>query len=197
MAVSDGLTPTDTPTVRALALWLAGGALALGALGYVVGHVTDPAISPEIGAAVGLATGGGLGALVRLLVVDEAAGESTETVTFETGEQATESPTPADLFDGLPDPALYVGGDPPVVRAANPAFAETFGRDTDAVAGKPLVDALPHTGAEDLQAAFEAGDPVAMVQSCDTVDGTATYRIRVVVGAGRGGYLIYTQETPE
>ncbi|PSQ19802.1 hypothetical protein BRD00_00700 [Halobacteriales archaeon QS_8_69_26] len=50
-----------------------------------------------------------------------------------------------DFFEHAPDPVVAVGVEDgaAVVRAANPAFEETFGRDADRAAGRPPAEAVP------------------------------------------------------
>ncbi|MHB9288149.1 PAS domain-containing protein [Halobacteriales archaeon Cl-PHB] len=182
--------------------WIAAGAVALGAVGFVTGTVVEGFLTPVLAAGMGIAVGGGLGAVVRLLAVGETEPTTPETMTVgNDGADRTTSqpePRPADLFEHAPDPILYYGdaGDGPVVRAVNPAFESTFGVSANAVTDAALSDAAMVTErAADLDAAARDGGGFDAVVDCETPDGTRQMRIRVAADAAGGttdGYVLYT-----
>jgi len=177
-----------------LVVWLAGGAVVGGLLGWGAGIVFAPA-NAIIGFGLGFAIGGGLGAVSRLLT-DEADAEPPESVTVSMeGEQADPGPQPVDLFEAHPDPLLYYvdEGDGPVVRAANPAFAEAFGVSAGVVEDAGLADALmveSRTG--------DVADAAAEGEGFDGVlagEAGGEFRVRVAAvsdDAGARGYVVYS-----
>jgi hypothetical protein len=189
----------DSIGLRGQLLWILGAAIVGGGLGYAVAMLAAPAAT-TIALGFGIAVGGGLGAVGRLLVVGETNAQQPETVTVgsTSDETSVPDPQPVDLFEENPDPVLYFddSGDGPVVRAANPAFEETFGVGGDAVENAALADALMLSERADdiVTAASEAGSANAVV-TCETPDGDQPFRVRTAALARRGstrGYVLYT-----
>lgn len=190
-----GLTP--------LVGWLLGGSLLGAALGYVATvWFTGFPLATEGGVGLGIALGGGLGVVSNLVAADARDGdvEAVESMTVDMDADDSPSPRPADLFDGHPDPILYVAdeGHGPVVRAANDAFTEAFGVPADAINGTPLDEALMATddatgssAVSDIVDAAAAGERFDTVLACQTRDGETRFRIRTA-GRGADGYVIYT-----
>lgn len=185
-------------------LALVGSLLAGSLLGAGVGYVAVASgalpLVMQGGVGLGIALGGGLGVVSNLLAVDArddgVDGTGSVTVDMETDESP--SPRPRDLFDGHPDPVLYVAdqGHGPVVLAANPAFAETFDVPADPLDGTPLAEALMATDAQavtpsEVADAIADDDPVDTVLTCQTPGGETTFRVRSV-GGGDDGYVIYS-----
>jgi len=176
--------------------WIVGGALAAGALGYAAVGVVALPLSPPGAAGLGLALGGGLGALSNLLVADAGGTDEPEpeSVTVEMDGAESPSPRPADLFEGHPDPVLYVTdeGAGPVVLAANRAYAETFDIPADTITGTPLDEvAMLADDSVDVTAAVVGRDSLDGIYDCRTPDGERSFRLRSV-GSDTDGYLIYT-----
>lgn len=176
----------------ALVGWLAGGA-ALGSLaGWAVAAAVG-AIGTPTGVGVGFAVGGGLGTVLKLIVADEE-GRTPESMTVSM--DGEEGPQPADLFEIHPDPVLYYvdEGRGPVVRAANDAFAETFGVPASAVENAALGDALMVVRGEDVVDAAADGSAFDGVLPSEA-DGSEAYRVRVAAvsgGAKTSGYVLYS-----
>ncbi|WP_302081779.1 PAS domain-containing protein [Salinibaculum rarum] len=189
----------DDVGLRSQLLWIFAAALVGGGFGYAVATLTVPAAT-TIAVGFGLAAGGGLGAVARLFVVGETAAETPDTVTVESTGRDTgvPDPQPVDLFEENPDPVLYVddSGEGPVVRAANPAFEETFGVDGQAVENAALADALMTAErTSDIVAAVTQGESIETVLSCETPAGTRRFRVRTVAvarGESTRGYVLYT-----
>lgn len=182
-----------------LALWLLGGALVGGLIGWGITTATAPTAT-TLGVGLGLAVGGGFGAVVKLISSGEEATPETETVDLGTDEEAaTATPQPLDLFDEHPDPLVYFDdtGEGPVVRAVNDAFGDTFGVDPTTVEGAPLGGALMVTErADEVVAAARAGDQFDAVLECETGTDTVRRRVRVVATsdrAGGRGYVLYSE----
>lgn len=178
--------------VGGLVTGLVAGAVIGAAIGYAAVAVLAVPLSSLGTVSLGIALGGGVGVVTNYLATgDEESVDETMTV-----EQETErvSPTPADLFDGHPDPILYVAdeGHGAVVRAANAAYASTFDVPADAVIGAPLADAvMASSETETVVDAVERGDGVDDVVTCSTPDGDTAFRLRTA-GAADDGYLLYT-----
>lgn len=175
-------------------LWIAAGALVLGGLCWAVVTFLFPTVPPVLGLGLGIAIGGGLGAVVRLLVLEDTT-DTTETVSVDTStDEAASTPTPADLFETHPDPLLYYDatGDGPVVRAVNDAFVETFDVAATMVEGAPLRDALLFQDTDDIVAAVAAGEAYDAVHTCETTDGDSSFRVRLAA-TDASGYVLYTE----
>jgi hypothetical protein len=189
-----GLTSAREFELLPLVLWLAGGAVVGGLVGWGAATVFSPA-NTLIGFGFGFAIGGGLGAVSRL-ISDEAEPEPPESVTVSMeGQQDDPGPQPVDLFEAHPDPLLYYvdGGEGPVVRAANRAFAEAFGVSAGVVEGAALADALMVDGraSDVVDAAAEGGgfDEVLAGEE------GGEFRVRVAAvsdEAGARGYVLYS-----
>ena len=172
--------------------WIGAGGIALAALMLALDSVVGLPIPGQVAVGLGLALGGGLGGVARLFRAEDT-GTSDETMTISTAATETTAPEPADLFDGHPDPVLYYAseGHGPVVRAANPAFAETFDVPADRLAGTPLSEALLVAGEATVDADAVTAGALDRVVSCETTAGTARFRLRTIDGE-RAGYLLYT-----
>lgn len=186
-------TYTQTPaSVGSVLVWMLAGAVICGGIGWLVATGVDE--PPIVGLASGFAAGGGLGAVVRLLVYPTAQNRP-ETVTVEMDEQARGA-EPADLFEAHPDPVCYYSGEEiPTVRAANPAYAETFGVSLSTIENADLDGALMTAETDPFVAAVESGEQFEATVACETPDDDATYLVRVVPTAGESrtdGYVIYT-----
>jgi PAS domain-containing protein len=184
-----------------LVVTILAGTVVGGVLGWGVAQVTAPT-------AVGLATifgaaiGGGFAAVIRLFVFADATPQETESVTIgsesSNDAETVPDPEPIDLFEGTPDPILYFddAGDGPVVRAANPAYAETFGVAAESVERAALGDALMVTARGDaIVAAAGAGERFDERVACETGTQTRPFRVRTVTIesiAGTRGYVLYT-----
>lgn len=189
----------DSLGLRNQLLWILASALLGGGLGYGIATVAAPTAT-TIALGFGLAVGGGLGAVVRLLVVEDT--ETTEpdemAVSSSGGGTDTPDPQPVDLFDENPDPVLYFdnSGEGPVVRAANTAFEETFGVGSGAVENAALADALMVTDrAETIVATASEATAFGAVLGCETATGEKRFRVRTVAvarGPATRGYVIYT-----
>lgn len=193
--------------VAGLLGWLVAGSVLGGGLGYAAVAAGDVPVPTDGAVGLGIALGGGLGVVSNLVAAD-AGRESppdteSDSATVALADDDARSPRPADLFDGHPDPVLYVAdeGHGPVVRAANRSFATTFDVSRDAMRGTPLEDALLTTLATD--ATLSASDVVERVSSedatdvaatCRTADGDARFRLRDV-GDAADGYVVYTPAT--
>lgn len=174
-----------------LLAWLGGGAILFGILGWAAAAYVLETVPTVAGLIAGFAAGGGLGATIHLFADSEEADDS-ESVTVDMEEEdRTPDPQPMDLFSANPDPILYYGGgrDDPVVRAANPAYADHFDGEDGMVENQSLESALP------------LDEPAAVVDAVTAgsqLDATArtpagTYRVRVVpVAGGRSGYVLLT-----
>ncbi|WP_226010720.1 hypothetical protein [Halomicrobium salinisoli] len=175
--------------VTGLAGSLVAGAVIGGGLGLALAEFA--AVGSAVAAGLGVALGGGVGAVSQyaLAGTDEA---SDEHVTVDM-EETERSPQPADLFDGHPDPILYVvdEGHGPVVRAANAAYADAFGVGSEGVTGAPLDEALFASDADDLVAEIADGAAIDRRVACETPDGDREFRLRWS-GAGDDGYLLFT-----
>jgi len=181
-----------------LLLWIGGGACVLGAIGWASGAVAG--VAPVVGLATGITIGGGLGGVVRLMVVEDTT-DTSETVTIDdTDKSPSPSPEPADLFEANPDPILYYddSGDGPVVLAVNPAFEEKFGVPETGVMNAGLADALMTPDPSAVVEAAKTGEPLDIIRTCETADGETEKRIRIVsVDSERGshGYILYSDVT--
>ena len=172
--------------------WIGAGALALAAVMLALDSVAALPLPRAVAVGLGLALGGGIGGVARLFRADGDAEVTDETMTV-AAEPTRPTPEPADLFDGHPDPVLYYAteGHGPVVRAANPAFGETFDVPADRLAGTPLSEALLVAGENTVGAdAVTAGD-LDRVVLCDTTAGPQRFRLRAIGDEGTG-YLLYT-----
>ena len=191
--------PDDGFGLRNQLLWILASALVGGGLGYGIATLAAPAAT-TIALGFGIAVGGGLGAVVRLFVVEDAdAVEPDEvTVSSSSAEPSVPDPQPVDLFDEHPDPVLYFddSGGGPVVRAANRAFEDTFGVGSEAVENAALADALMATErTEDIVAAAGDAESVDAVVDCETAGDERPFRVRTVAvarGNGTRGYVLYT-----
>lgn len=185
--------------LRRQLLWIFGSAIVGGGLGYGIATLAAPAAT-TIALGFGLAVGGGLGAVVRLLVVEDTEVQQPDEMTVSPRNDRTSAPDPqpVDLFDKNPDPVLYFddSGDGPVVRAANRAFEDTFGVGSDAVENAALADALMLTEqTEAVVAAASDAEPFDAVIDCETVSDNRPFRVRTLAvarGAGTRGYVLYT-----
>ena len=177
--------------------WIVGGAVAGGAIGFGVARAMAPAAA-TLAVVFGAATGGGFGAVVRLFVFETTDTEQPESVTVGGEPESVPDPEPVDLFEGSPDPILYFddAGEGPVVRAANPAFADTFDVGANAVENAALRDALMLAARSDaVVAAAERGEQFDDVVACETPTGTVEFRVRTTTvdsPTGTRGYVLYT-----
>lgn len=177
--------------------WIVGGAVAGGAIGLGVARATAPA-AETLAVVFGTATGGGVAAVVRLFVFGTAEPAQPESVTVGGEPESVPDPEPVDLFEGSPDPILYFddAGDGPVVRAANPAFAATFGVDASTVENAALADALMLAArTDDVVAAARSGEPFDDIVACETGSGAVEFRVRTTTvdsPVGTRGYVLYT-----
>ncbi|WP_225335448.1 hypothetical protein [Halomicrobium urmianum] len=202
VALAQGIEPTAATAAVLLATstrrfegvtGLAGSLLAGAAIGGGLGLALAElaAVGSAVAAGLGVALGGGVGAVAQyaLAGTDEA---SDEHVTVDM-EEPDRSPQPADLFDGHPDPILYVvdEGHGPVVRAANAAYADAFGVGTDGVTGAPLAEALFAPDADGVAAEVSDGEAVDRRVACETPGGDRAFRLRWS-GTGDDGYLLFT-----
>jgi PAS domain-containing protein len=185
--------------LRSQLLWILGAAVLGGALGYGIATLAAPTAT-TISLGFGIAVGGGLGAVVRLLVVGDAETQQPDEMTVSSGGggSSTPDPQPVDLFEENPDPVLYFddSGDGPVVRAANRAFEETFGVGSEAVENAALADALMVTDrTDDIVAAAGDAESFDAVIDCETATDDRRFRVRTVAVArstGTRGYILYT-----
>lgn len=175
------------------------GALVLGTAGWAGATVLDAQVSVVVAAGLGIAAGGGIGAVVWLLAVGEAAdrgGRETVAVEMNDDERAGPEPQPADLFAESPDPIVFFAGEEPVVRAVNPAYEETFGVSSGVLDGADLEEALMSAEpADDVVAAVRTGGSYDRTVACEAAEGTRRMRLRLVVTedpVGASGYLVYT-----
>lgn len=174
--------------------WLVGGSLLGAGLGYGAALlITGFPLATQGAVGLGIALGGGVGVVSNYLPTTT--GEvDDEAVTVEMDDREAPDPTPADLFDGHPDPVLYVvdEGHGPVVRAANDAYAEAFDVPADRVLGAPLSEAVLIEGDPDaVLAPLSAGEGVDAEVTCQTAGGPAPFRLRVA-GDPDHGYLLFT-----
>lgn len=83
-----------------------------------------------------------------------------------------------------------------MVRAANPAFEEHFGVNSEAVENAALADALMMSDrADDIATAVNQTESVNEVVSCETPAGERPFRVRAVAvarGSATRGYVLYT-----
>jgi len=195
IAVATLLVAAGTRRLRGVGGLLVGivvGALSGAAIGYVAVAFLGVPLATSGAVGLGTALGGGIGVVTNYAATGD--GEPVdETMTVER-EPRRPTPTPADLFDDHPDPVLYVvdDGHGPVVRAANPAYAETFDVPADAVADAPLAEAVLAGGdTDEIVAAVADGSGLDTVVTCEAADGARPFRVRTV-GSGDDGYLVYT-----
>ncbi|WP_340097669.1 PAS domain-containing protein [Salinibaculum salinum] len=189
----------DDIGLRGQLLWILGAAVTGGGLGYGIAMLAAPTATP-IALGFGIAVGGGLGAVARLFAVGETDAQPPDTVTVSSASNETSvpDPQPVDLFEENPDPVLYFddSGDGPVVRAANPAFEETFGVGGEAVENAALADALMLSEqADDIVTAASQARAADAVVACETPDGIRSFRVRTVAlarGGSTRGYVVYT-----
>lgn len=192
------LVGTSERALSGLVGAIAAGAVVLGGVAWLVASQTALVpIDATVAAGLGIAVGGGLGSVAWLLLHGDAAEDSSETVTVDMGgdEGAVPSPTPADLFDANPDPILYYGGDPPVVRAANPAFESVFGVSGAALDGTPLREGLfVAEDADRIATAAADGEGFDRVLACETEAERRRMRVRLAAAGGDrpAGYVLYT-----
>lgn len=191
--------------LTALVGWLVGGSLLGAAIGYVATvMIAGVPLAAEGGVGLGIALGGGLGVVSNLMAADarDSSGgtETAESVTVDMESDDSPSPRPADLFDGHPDPILYVAdqGHGPVVLAANDAFTETFDVPGDAMSGTPLDEALmvaddaaDSAAITDIVDGIAADERTGTTVACQTPGGERRFRLRTA-GRGTDGYVIYT-----
>jgi hypothetical protein len=177
--------------VWSMVAWLVGGSLAGAGLAYAGATVLTIPLSTTAAIGLGIALGGGAGALTRSVSGGDPA--PADEVTVEMDRDTDPEPAPADLFEGHPDPLVYVvdEGHGPVVRAANPAFESTFDLPAQTLAGTPFVEVLRMDGAETIADAVRDGEPLDSVYDCPTADGTRPFRVRSV-GAETDGYVLFT-----
>lgn len=178
--------------VVALVGWLLAGAVLGGAIGYAAVELLAVPLTTGAVVGLGVALGGGLGVLTNLLVLEPERSREGETVEVEMEDESVE-PRPADLFDGHPDPVLYVADDGhgPVVRAANAAYGRTFDLPTDAVVGAPVDEVLMCGDSDEVADSLEDSRSLDVVVDCETPDGDRQFRLRVA-GDGDAWYLVYT-----
>lgn len=172
--------------------WLVGGSLVCAGVGYTLGSLLVLPLSTTAVVALGLALGGGTGAVAFSVASGDASRSEGVTVDVEADE--TSAPEPSDLFDGHPDPVLYVAdrGHGPVVLAANRAFADAFDVPAEALSGTPLDEATMVAGdADRVVAAATGDDKIDVVRECATPDGERPFRLRTI-GSGSDGYVLYT-----
>ncbi len=172
-----------------LALWLAAGAGVGTLAGWAVAATT--AVTTPVGLGVGFALGGGVGGALPLTVLGQTEPGSPESMTVETTSQ--EGPRPADLFEVHPDPLLYYAdeGASPVVRAANDAFAETFGVAAGTLVDTPLDEVPGAASTPELVEAAAAGE--AFDAEIDIAAGRFRARVAAVAEeAGTTGYVVFT-----
>lgn len=119
-----------------------------------------------------------------------------------TGEGDPEIRTDGGLFAVTDRPVVSytTGTDDPIVTAANRAFVETFGI-TDGVTDVPLATTLAAVtdascDEHDLVESARSGQTEMVTCEAETVDGTGLFEVRTVQ-ADEGGYIIFTDITPE
>jgi hypothetical protein len=192
------LAPVADRDLVDIVLWIAGGCLSVGALGWIGTAVLVSGVDPAAGFGAGFAVGGGLGAMVRLVVLSEESDRS-ETVTVEMDEaDDSAGAEPVDLFEASPDPMLYYDdSDGPTVRAVNPAFEAAFGISTASLADEPLENALMASDGAGAAEAASQGDRFDGRLSCETTAGTEQFRVRVVPVAPARGYVVFTASLDE
>lgn len=190
------VTPMDRGLFGIL-LWIVAGAVVLGAVGWAIVTVLAPHLPPVVGLGIGIALGGGFGAVVRLLALEDPV-DTTETVSVDAAsDESVSGPEPADLFEAHPDPILYydTADDNPVVRAANPAFVDSFDVSASMVEGTPLGDALMFRDTDALVTAIRENERYDAVHTCDTVEGEVSFRVRTATTAdATAGYVLYTAD---
>jgi len=109
------------------------------------------------------------------------------------------------LFETLPNPVLYSRAEDgePIVQTVNQAFVDTFGYDSEAIAGEPVQDyILPEVQADAAdrhnQRVLTEGDVRAEVQR-KTTDGIRTFRLNISTRYTADGhherYAVYTDIT--
>lgn len=178
-------------SVRHLAAWVFGGAIAGGLVGGVL--VLANVFPATLALSLGVAFGGGFGAVTNLLLHEDAEPESTESIPVSSTADDSAGPVPEDLFDGHPDPVLYVvdEGTGPVVRAANDAFVDVFGVTESVATGSRLDEVAMAEDADAVATAVADGGAFDKVLTCETADGDRQFRIRRA-GEGPTGYVVYT-----
>jgi signal transduction histidine kinase len=191
--------------VRMLASILAGSLLT-GAAAWAVVSFGPPVVGPVVGVGLGAAVGGGLGAVTYILTDPNPARDGVETVSVSMDDapddeaKTVDSVAPSrptderDFFAIHPDPVLYFEGEGTDVQArdANEAFEATFGASPSMLAGTPLDEATMAAGDVDVTSHVASGQPVDETVTCETVSGTARFRIRTVRTDETAGYLLYT-----
>ncbi|WP_436933919.1 PAS domain-containing protein [Halovenus marina] len=192
------LVPVADRDLVDIILWIAGGCLGVGVLGWVATAVLVSGLDPMVGFGTGFAVGGGLGAMVRLVVLSEESDRS-ETVTVEMDEaDDSAGPEPVDLFEASPDPMLYYDdSDGPTVRAVNPAFEAAFGISTASLADEALKHALMTSEGVSAAEAASRGDRFDGRLSCETTEGVEQFRVRVIPVAPARGYVVFTASLDE
>jgi len=178
--------------------WIIAGALSVAALMLALDSVADVPLSRSALLGLGLALGGGIGGVANFLQMGETTAVDDETMTVTRASTETTEPTPADLFDGHPDPVLYYTevGHGPVVRAANTSFGDTFDVPTDRLSGTPLSEALLVAGTETVDVEPVTAGGLDCIVTCETASGPAPFRLRTV-GNETTGYLLYTPVTSD
>lgn len=185
--------PGRTREMPGLVGSIASGALVLAVLGWAGATLVNLQVSPALAAGLGIAVGGGVGAMAWFLAVGETGPDGPETVAVEMAdEEGGPSPRPADLFAASPDPIVFFAGDPPVVRAVNPAFEEVFGASSAALEDADLAEALAFDETDEVLSAVRSGGTYDEVVECRTEDGTRAMRLRIAAPGGATGYLLYT-----
>jgi PAS domain-containing protein len=181
-----------------IVLWIAAGCLGVGVLGWIATAVLVSGVDPMVGFGTGFAVGGGLGAMVRLVVLSEESDRS-ETVTVEMDEaDGSAGAEPVDLFEASPDPMLYYDdSDGPTVRAVNPAFEAAFGVSTTSLADEPLEHALMASNGASAAEAANRGDQFDGLLSCETTERVEQFRVRVIPVAPARGYVVFTPPVDE
>jgi len=107
------------------------------------------------------------------------------------------SPDPGgSFFERSPDPVVrfaFEDGEA-VVRAVNPAFAETFARPAERVVGEPLDGVVEPVGRDASHAeALGRGEAVETELRCRTADGVGVFLVRSTATDEDGGYAVYTE----
>jgi PAS domain S-box-containing protein len=109
------------------------------------------------------------------------------------------------LFEALPNPVLHSRTEhsKPIVQMVNQAFTDTFGYDTEAVAGDPIQEYIVPDDRADAaerhnQEVLTSGDVRTEVQR-ETTDGVRTFRLNVSTRQTENGdherYAVYTDIT--
>ncbi|MFB6109218.1 MAG: PAS domain S-box protein [Haloplanus sp.] len=111
-----------------------------------------------------------------------------------------------ELFENLPDPVVEVEFDraEPVVRYANPAFADVFGHDPERVRGEPLNDLIvsesERASARALDRRVSGGERTTVEIQCETADRRRDFLLRGIPYSREGGsygFAVYTDITDQ